>query len=297
MKLIQLSETHDITDMQAKLVPESYEPQFMLDGHEAVHVVKPNGDTLLKYIPDFFGTYATALAPIVRTMAAGTDARMTAAGEEANKASVRTDATNHRKKMDGTQSKTTAGAIVKSGIVGNFERTARRPFCRQTAYVLHNLQKWKKYIAFMQQADRGFREHLPDRHAAQQAYADATDPAWLVPNTCFTTATVNKNWQTALHQDAGDLEQGFGVMVCIRNNLYEGAELCFPAFSCGVNMQNGCLLLADVHEWHGNKPFRDVRAGFERLTNVMYYRKKMRECGSPAEELHRVQNRQAGEKL
>lgn len=297
MKTIKIEKKHDCEEMKRRLVPQGYEPQHLLDGKQAIHVLKPDGTTLLKYVPDWFSAYTSALKPIMRKMATGTNNRMSAAGAEKNAIVPNMDGKGHKIKQNGAVSKTHRGATVHSGIAGNFERTVRQPYCRQTSFVLQNLSKWRKYIGFMQKADAGFAEHLPERHEAQKEYASATHEAWVVPGTCFTTATINRNWQTALHTDKGDLEQGFGVMACFRNELYEGAELCFPAFSCGINMRDGSLLLADVHEWHGNRPFTAVKAGFERISNVLYYRQHMRECGTPAEELTRAKNRVKGEAI
>lgn len=53
-------------------------------------------------------------------------------------------------------------------------------------------------------------------------------------------------------------------------------------------MNDGDVLLADVHEWHGNTPLVPTRWPYERISFVFYYRAKMLECGSAAEELERA---------
>jgi hypothetical protein len=62
------------------------------------------------------------------------------------------------------------------------------------------------------------------------------------------------------------------------------------------DMQNGDVLLVDVHQWHGNTPIK-ADPGAVRLSLVMYYREKMIHCGTMEEELKRVQKRKKGDKL
>ncbi len=64
----------------------------------------------------------------------------------------------------------------------------------------------------------GFAELLPTRHAAQREAADQIDPAFLVPETVFTTITVNKTFRTAAHRDAGDFSNGLSNLLVLSNN-------------------------------------------------------------------------------
>ena len=85
-------------------------------------------------------------------------------------------------------------------------------------------------------------------------------------------------------------------MSCLRNDLYSGGFLCFPKFRVAVDMANGCLCLADVHEWHGNTTIRR-KVGYERITLVFYYRENMVKCLEPREEEKWIKNRKRGEKI
>ena len=97
--------------------------------------------------------------------------------------------------------------------------------------------------------------------------------------------TVNRNFQTAVHQDQGDLKQGFGVMSCLRRGRFDGCYFVFPKYRVALDMRTGCVLCGDVHEWHGNTPMRGNHGMFERVSLVFYYREKMKRCGSAEEEL------------
>lgn len=189
-----------------------------------------------------------------------------------------------RVRKDGTRSKTTVSAVpANSGIVGYFDRYPRMPYCRQTAYSLEHPDRFRAALPFVEHVDKVFREHLPDRHAAQMAAVNATHPDWILGRTAFTTITVNRNFRTAVHKDAGDLKEGFGVLTVLRRGVYSGGILIFPKFRAGVEFDHGDVLLADVHEWHGNSPL--VGDGdFDRVSCVLYYRDKMMECASGLEE-------------
>lgn len=265
----------------------------LLGGDEPCDVFKPDGSPLVKYRPQWFSEELCRLvAPACRIAAATTRNRGTAAGIDGN---GRKSARNM--KEDGSLSNTSVAQSVNSGIVGYFDRSARYPFCRQTSFIISEAAAWKKFLPYIERADEGFRKFMPDRWSAQREYASRTASDWVIPQSTFTTVTVNKNFQTATHKDAGDLHSGFGVMSCLRNDKYDGAYLVFPAYRVAVDYAHGCLCLADVHEWHSNTGFQRMRIGYERITLVFYYREKMIHCKPAAEEVDWAKNRKRGEPL
>jgi len=286
----------------AKLDESHYDQ--LLGGDEPCDVLKPDGTPLVKYRPGWFGKdLCRSVLPSCRAAAAPTTNRGMAAGEmdESNAVSRPTGSktkTRYRAlKADGTLSNTNHAAEVNSGIIGYFDRSARFPFCRQTSFIISEAAAWRRFLPYIERADEGFREFMPDRWAAQREYASRTASDWVIPQSTFTTVTVNKNFQTATHKDAGDLAAGFGVMSCLRNDKYDGAYLVFPAYRVAVNFGHGCLCLADVHEWHSNTPFTRMRVGYERITLVFYYREKMIHCKDAKAEVEWAKNRKRGQPL
>lgn len=186
--------------------------------------------------------------------------------------------------------------LVKSGIIGSFERSQRFPYCRLTAFNKHHLEKFKKAYPIIKLVDDLYAELMPKHYKKQRAMADKTAKDFVIPNTSFTTVTVNKNWQTAVHKDAGDYKEGFGNLVALRKGKFIGGYFVVVKWGAAFDMQNGDLLLVDVHQWHGNTPIV-ADPGAVRLSLVMYYREKMIHCGTMSEELKRVQKRKKGEKL
>ena len=186
-------------------------------------------------------------------------------------------------------SDTTYANQVNSGIAGWFDRYPRIPYGRATAYTQHSFDKFKMSFPFLQTLDRGFAELLPTRHAAQREAADKIDPAFLVPETVFTTITVNKTFRTAAHRDAGDFTNGLSNLLVLSNNgNYSGGYLILPEVRVAVNVRPGDLLLVNNHEYiHGNTPIIINDEVSERISLVCYLREKMLELGSKEYEDHR----------
>lgn len=274
---------------------------------EDCDVLRPDGTPLLLYRAGVFDLLdCTAAHRGLREAAKPTDARGMAAGQARLDAgdlgregeTVREARLGFRfVKKDGTVSRQRRSPIVHSGIVGYFDRSTRFPYCRQTAFTAEHPEKFAAALPLIRRASEVFRQLCPERWEAQRAVVEGTAGDFVIPGTVFTTVTVNQNWQTAVHQDAGDLKEGFGVMAALRAGLFEGGYLCFPRWRVAVDLRTRGLLLADVHEWHGNTPLRGRSKGWERISLVMYYRSKMRHCGTAAEELARAKARQPGDPL
>jgi len=274
---------------------------------ESAAVRDVDGQLMLKYIQGaitedlclaaYSGLRNAAVLTENRGMAAGVIPSAIGAIADVGRIGSRSRTRFRVAKKDGTLSNTTRAIVVHSGIVGYFDRSARAPYCRQTAYTAQQAAKYERALPFFQAASRLFAEHVPERYAVQAEVVSVTSPAFVIPGTVFTTVTVNRNWQTAVHRDAGDLESGYGVMAVLDVGQYGGCYLCFPQYRFAVDMRRGGVCLADVHQWHGNTPFVRKRGRYERLSLVLYYRERMMECGSPAEELQRAKHRKRGDRL
>ena len=177
---------------------------------------------------------------------------------------------------------TTYANSVHSGIAGWFDRYPRLPYGRATTYTRDNPEKFAMAYPFLQTLARGFKELLPWRYNNQMEAAKKLDPAFLVPETPFTTVTVNKTFRTAAHYDAGDLTSGLSNLLTLSNNgNYSGAYLVAPEYRVAVNVRPGDLLLINNHEvMHGNTPIVCNDDVAERISLVVYFRENMLELGS-----------------
>ena len=216
---------------------------------------------------------------------------------------VETDKWSTRYIQNGKPSKMRVNNVVASGVVGYYESTAfLDAACRMTSYTRGALKNYLHGLPFIQAIDEQFKKLVPDAYAKQLA-AVKKQPLYRIDGTAFSTLTVNMNFRTALHQDAGDFKEGFGNLTVIEWGKYHGAITMFPRYEVGFDVRSGDFLAMDVHEWHTNSPFietkedkeynktlpeirtRDPETGvkgtehkFQRLTFVCYFREKLANC-------------------
>ena len=193
---------------------------------------------------------------------------------------------------------------VASNPIGFYEESknfAKLP-CRLTHFTRVNYDKYQQGLPFIQQINKCFKKLIPESHKKQ--LCKAKEKCHLqIPKTCFSTITINRNFRTALHRDAGDYKEGFGNLTVIERGKYHGGYTCFPQFGIGVDVRRGDFLAMDVHEWHTNTPiveteedkafnatlepaFNDnpdvgtvgIYEKYTRLTFVCYLRGKISKC-------------------
>lgn len=183
--------------------------------------------------------------------------------------------------VQGYVSNTNYAMPVFSGVAGAMGRYPRIDWGRLTAYSRDNPEKMKLSYPFLQKLAKAFSELLPTRYNFQKNCADKVDPAFVVPETPFTTITVNKSFRTAAHRDAGDLGEGFSNLSVLTNGKhYSGGYLVLPEFRVAVNVRPGDLLLIANHTGiHGNTPIVLEEEGAERYSVVCYFREDILKLG------------------
>ena len=121
-------------------------------------------------------------------------------------------------KKDGTLSNSPKSKNVNSSIIGYADRYPRIPYCRQTAFTEKHFNIYKESLPYIQSISKVFAESLPERFENQKKMWDKTSDDFKIQDTVFTTVTVNKNFRTAGHYDAGDLKNGFGNLAVLQYN-------------------------------------------------------------------------------
>lgn len=166
---------------------------------------------------------------------------------------------------------------VMSGIAGYFDRYPRIPYGRETSYTEKNREKFALSYPYLQKLNSQFRELIPGRWKAQNEQANRLDDRFRIDGTVFTTLTVNHNWRTACHRDAGDLTTGFSNICGITGpdgKGWRGGQFILPEFRIAINLQPGDMLLVNNHEGiHGNDEL--IGDDNDRMTIVAYFREKM----------------------
>jgi hypothetical protein len=119
-------------------------------------------------------------------------------------------------------SKMRVNNTVFSSVVGYFEKT---PFmklpCRLTSYTQTFFDEYKKGIPFIQEIDKVFKQLTPGPYQKQLDRIKAT-PKYRIADTAFSSVTINRNFRTALHQDAGDFKDGYGNLSVLERGKYHG---------------------------------------------------------------------------
>lgn len=202
---------------------------------------------------------------------------------------------NHKRvRKDGSISNISIANKVLSGNVGYMDAGAMIHYCRKTAFARNHFDKFKEGIPFVEFISKLYEQYCPENYNIQNKIARGTNKNYLIGDSVYTTVTVNRNFQTAVHKDAGDLPNGFGNICVHRTGKYEGAYTVFPEFRAGVDLYSGDMLFADVHRWHGNTPFNNTSEDYQRIAFVLYYREYMYLCKQPSEELQNIKIKENG---
>lgn len=293
METIQITEClpdKDVVALEGHKIDLSYADVVVRD---SAKVLKPDGSPLMIYIKDALPRNLIAEAFRVlkqvdfdsggsnRGMAAGIITPETDLGDNIEIEEVNGKATRYYKiREDGTRSNTSGAIPVRTAIIGYFDRYARTPFCRQTAFTADNPELWQEILPYIQKVNDVFKQYAPENWESQKKFIDRVHPDFVIPGTIFTTLTVNRSWRTACHKDAGDYRNGLGCMTAMEGGSYSGGELIFPKYRCAVDMRTGGVALCDVHSLHANSPIVGVPGQFLRISCVFYARSGMAECGS-----------------
>jgi len=162
-------------------------------------------------------------------------------------------------KKAGGVSKMKVNNQVASNPIGFFE--AGKNFadlpCRLTHFTRTNFDKYNKGLPFIQRIDEIFGELTPCAYWQQLKRANEK-PLFKIPKTSFSTVTINRNFRTALHRDAGDFKGGFGNLTVLEQGHYHGGHTVFPQYGVGINLRSGDFVAMDVHQWHANTPLYET---------------------------------------
>tara|TARA_R110000796_G_scaffold188236_2_gene305136 strand:+ start:289 stop:1263 length:975 start_codon:yes stop_codon:yes gene_type:complete len=224
-----------------------------------------------------------------RGSAAGEVAKLYKVGDKIGSATVGEIKGNQYRALlsNGTLSKTMHAIPVDSSVIGYMDRYPRIPYCRTTAFSQKFFNEYNQCVPYIKCIDDVFKQYAPHRYAIQRGMAEETSQDFIIRDTAFTTVTVNKNFRTAAHKDAGDLKEGFGNLGVISRGKYNGFITVLPRYGVGLDINHGDVALFDVHEVHGNTEVEKI-SYFERISVVCYYREKMIFCGTKQYELDRA---------
>jgi hypothetical protein len=174
------------------------------------------------------------------------------------------------------------------------DKNAMVHYCRKTAFAKKYFDEFTSGIPFVKFVDQKYKELCPEHYNKQKAIALGTNKNYIIEDTSFTTVTVNKNFRTAVHKDAGDFKDGFGNLIVYREGNYDGGYFVLPEYGVAIDLHNTDILFVDVHKWHGNTEYINCSDDWLRISFVMYYREYMYKCSSPTKQLDEIKQERTG---
>jgi hypothetical protein len=155
-----------------------------------------------------------------------------------------------------------------SGTVGLWRMAGRES--RLTAWSQGYPADWRRVRVLLRELDAVFRRECPNHYAARQEAVLGCP--YLIPNTTFTTATVNRDAASDAHLDKGNLLDGLEVVTALRAGSYTGGLLGIPRYLCAFDPHTGDVLMEDLRgELHTSTPTRGA-GPYEGLTVIAYAR-------------------------
>jgi hypothetical protein len=144
---------------------------------------------------------------------------------------------------------------------------------RETYFTKSQPQKYANTHPLIEEINLQYKKLVPSHYQKQHAVSSQTP--FHISNTVFSTVTINVNFQTQIHKDKGDYQEGFGNITVISKGEYKGGETCFPQYGVGVNVRTGDILFMDVHQYHGNLPIVKEKPTDIRMSIVCYLRENI----------------------
>ena len=209
----------------------------------------------------------------------------------------------HYLKKDGTPSKMNINTPVLSTPIGFIEGTTSLGLnlpCRLTHYTTKYLQDYEQGKEFINEINKWYKYIRPQEHKIQLDRANLKKE-FKIDTTAFSTVTINRNFRTALHKDANDYG-GIAALTVNEYGTYRGGLFLIPKYGVGINIREGDILIADVHNYHANteiwtnkeddiynnslpKIYKKSKQGivgddrdYARISYVCYLRNKLIDC-------------------
>ena len=197
---------------------------------------------------------------------------------------------------DGVLSKTHITEPVNSGVIGFYDRYPRTPYCRKCAWNQQHEEQYKAIVPLFQKVNEIHKTCAPVEHARQMETVNQTKKDWIIPNTAYSTITINKNYRTGFHYDGKNMAGGFSAMLYMRSGQLSGGHIVFPRYRFAVSFDIGDVIMFNGQDQiHGNTALSLMTTDAQRCTLVHYFREKMKNCLSKEEELQRAKNFAGGQ--
>jgi len=169
---------------------------------------------------------------------------------------------------EGKESKMRVNNPVFGGLVGYYEPS--KSFgdlpCRLTSFTINHMNEYIEGCHYARNIARSYEELCPEQYKDQVDRSDKL-PHLKIEDTPFSTITVNRNFQTAVHKDSGDY--GFGNLSVLERGHYHGGYFVIPKYGIAVDMRHGDHLCVDVHQFHANTELYETDEDKEKNKDIV----------------------------
>lgn len=164
------------------------------------------------------------------------------------------------------------GEAPLSGIAGYYDYSGS-PIefkCRKTSFTCEMINRWADVFPMVEYVSGIYKAACPIEWAKQSA---AIPDVVRINNSPFSTLTINQRFRTAKHTDAGDFDEGYGMLAVLEGD-FEGLHLGLTDFKVCFHMKPRDMLIFNTHHFHANTELEKFGANpdWSRLTCVFYYR-------------------------
>lgn len=158
---------------------------------------------------------------------------------------------------------------AREGVFG-FEGIGRGSGCRPCAFNWERPEDYRLLVSLCDFLADLARHHEPEISRKQMDVVSGHRDL-MIGNSGWSQGVGNLSFPMTAHRDRGNVRGSISAMIVVGD--FENGPLIFPAYSVGVFVQPGDLLLFDGRELHGVGPFTGVR-----LSGVLYLKRDLLHC-------------------
>lgn len=193
-------------------------------------------------------------------------------------------------KLSYSKARRTNGMLSRSCVFGFMPRDAlRHDYCRVSAMARNHPQLGLFLERLGHKLSEELRSVYPEQWEKQFKLVESVAPMWRMPKTIYTSGIINLNNPLVYHLDRGNFADSWNAMIYLRRAMV-GGDLIVPEYNVMIRLGDGDCLWCDAGDNpHGVTAMVPQREDGYRISLVWYALKSMVHCGTPTEELARIQ--------
>ena len=166
------------------------------------------------------------------------------------------------------------GNKAYSAVFGAIDRAGRTPFGRLTKPTLEKYETFCSFEPFYKEIDSLVKKYMPERwQVLYDRFQHVKDERYNLFGTCFTSITMNYNFQVAAHRDGNNAKDALAVLTALDGGEFEGFEFIMHPMRLAFNLRHGDFFCGDNQSVvHSITEMRNASEDAESITFVFYQR-------------------------